>query len=171
MNCKNLIKNAYKYYDEKTELYENIKDATYVENIFDSDLKESKIKFYINKKLILEANYEMMGTYYSKDNLFIWAWANINNKKNMTYISKDILKYGLDIILDDSSDNTDEFNLNSFLKTLLINSRININNQVELDIITYISFYLSKKDWITSIQNTKNSNNYIFVFLYNVKTY
>ena len=49
MNCKNLIKNAYKYYDEKTELYENIKDATYVENIFDSDLKESKIKFYINK--------------------------------------------------------------------------------------------------------------------------
>ena len=171
MNCKNLIKNAYKYYDEKTELYENIKDATYVENIFDSDLKESKIKFYINKKLILEANYETLGTYYSEDNLFIWAWANINNKKNMTYISKDILKYGLDIILDDSSDNTDEFNLNSFLKTLLINSRININNQVELDIITYISFYLSKKDWITSIRNTKNSNNYIFVFLYNVKTY
>jgi len=171
MNCKNLIKNAYKYYDEKTELYENIKDATYVENIFDSDLKESKIKFYINKKLILEANYETLGTYYSEDNLFIWAWANINNKKNMTYISKNILKYGLDIILDNSSDNKDEFNLNSFLKTLLINSRININNQVELDIITYISFYLSKKDWFTSIQDPKNPNNYNFVFLYNIKTY
>ena len=172
MNCKNLMKNAYRYYDEKYELYKNIKSATSVsEDKYESDLKEANIKFYVNKKIILEANYEIMGRYYSKDRIFIWEWANVDSDKNMTYISKSILKYGLDIVINNSSDNSNEMNLNSFLKMLLINSRIFINNDVELKILTYISLYLSKKDYFTVFTDPKNPESFIYMFLYNIKTY
>ena len=46
--------------------------------------------------------------------------------------------------------------------------RILIKNQIELDILTYISFYLSKKEYFTSI--TENDN-YKFIYLYNIKTF
>jgi len=85
----------------------------------------------------------------------------------MSYISKSILKYGLDITLNNPSE-TNEYNLNSFLKMLLINSRILITNQVELDILTYISFYLSKKDYFTSF---KDDNIFRFIYLYNIKMF
>jgi|SaaInlStandDraft_5_1057022.scaffolds.fasta_scaffold08482_5 hypothetical protein len=172
MNCKNLIKNAYKYYDEKMILYEKIHHMTGLsKDEHECDLEVASIKFYINKKIISEANYEIMGRYYKKDNIFIWAWADVDNVKNLTYISKQILNYGLDIVIDNSLDNKDEFNLNSFLKMLLINSRIVINNQVELDILTYISFYLSKKDWFITITDPKNSDQVLYLFLYNIKLY
>ena len=170
MNCKNLIKNAYKYYDEKMKLYENLHNMTGFSNDeYESDLKTASIKFYINKKIISEANYEIMGTYYKKDNLFIWAWADGDKHKNLTYISKKILNYGLDIVIDNSLDNKDEFNLNSFLKMLLINSRIVVTNPVELDILTYISFYLSKKDWFIALDDPENDGQILYIFLYNIK--
>tara|TARA_B100000902_G_scaffold327503_1_gene323100 strand:- start:7615 stop:8124 length:510 start_codon:yes stop_codon:yes gene_type:complete len=169
MNSKNLMKNAYKYYDEKYDKYNKILTSydKVTEETFESDLKESIIRFYKNDKVILEANYEGMGDYYSNENLFVWTWAIVNSNKNMSYISKSILKYGLDITLNNPSE-TNEYNLNSFLKMLLINSRILITNQVELDILTYISFYLSKKDYFTSF---KDDNIFRFIYLYNIKMF
>ena len=169
MNSKNLMKNAYKYYDEKFDKYNKILNSydNVIEETFESDLKESIIRFYKNDKLILEANYEGMGNYYYKENLFVWSWGIIDSNKNMSYISKSILKYGLDITLNSTSENS-EYNLNSFLKMLLINSRILVTNQVELDILTYISFYLSKKDYFMAF---KEADNYKFIYLYNIKIF
>ena len=169
MNSKNLMKNAYKYYDEKYDKYNKILQSydKVIEETFESDLKESIIRFYKNDKVILEANYEGMADYYPNENLFVWTWAIVNSNKNMSYISKSILKYGLDITLNNTSENS-EYNLNSFLKMLLINSRILVTNQVELDILTYISFYLSKKDYFMAF---KEADNYKFIYLYNVKLF
>ena len=72
MNSKLLIQNAYKYYDEKTDEYED-----FISKIFkikkkntNSDLKNPIIIFYDKDgKVICESNYEFVGTYKKKSKL------------------------------------------------------------------------------------------------------
>ena len=130
MNYENLIKNAYKYYDEKSELYDHIIKGTvrYEEDTSDNDLTKRVIRFYDDKNNTkLEANYEYMGFKTdegpTRKGLWIWGWAKEESSKNMTYISKNILKYGLDIVLNESVLNNKvehKENSNKFLKSLLI---------------------------------------------------
>ena len=183
MNYENLIKNAYKYYDEKSELYDHIIKGTvrYEEDTSDNDLTKRVIRFYDDKNNTkLEANYEYMGFKTdltegpTRKGLWIWGWAKEESSKNMTYISKNILKYGLDIVLNESVLNNKvehKENSNKFLKSLLINSKIIYENEIELDILTYLSFYLSKKDWFIAAPPAGGGGGTDYIYLYNIKIY
>jgi len=148
MDNTNLIKKAYKYYDEQHLKYENIvnKINTWQISNTELDLQKPIINFFDkDKKLIFKSNWEFMGTYYEEQKLWVWAWADPNTKKNETYLVTKLLKYGCDINVKENKE--------KFLKMILTNSRFKIENQVSLDVIGYLGLYLSKKDWIITIKD------------------
>lgn len=158
MDNRNLIKKAYKYYDEQNLKYENLvtKINTWQMSNTELDLQKPRISFFDkNKKLLFKSNWEFMGTYYEEQKLWVWAWADPNTKKNETYLVTKLLKYGCDINVNDSKE--------KFLKMILTNSRFKIENQVSLDVIGYLALYLSKKDWILY---TKDNNKLKFFLIF-----
>lgn len=158
MDNRNLIKKAYKYYDEQHLKYENLvtKINTWQMSNTELDLQKPRISFFDkNKKLLFKSNWEFMGTYYEEQKLWVWAWADPNTKKNETYLVTKLLKYGCDINVNDSKE--------KFLKMILTNSRFKIENQVSLDVIGYLALYLSKKDWILY---TKDNNKLKFFLIF-----
>ena len=173
MNCQNLIKNAYEYYDSKYELYDKVikKSVRYELTNYETDLAKNIIRLYDkDNNVILEAKYESIGFLYPNDNLWLWAWAAPSDNKNKTYISKDILRYGLDISLSDpNKNNNEDYNFNNFLKTLLTNSRLLITNQEELRILIYISLYLSKKDYCITLDDNKLQ--ILCIYLFEIKLF
>lgn len=138
IESKNLIKNSLNYYDKNMEKYNKfLSKIRYVNFVFyTEDTKKSIIIFYDkDKKEIFKSRYEVLGAYNNTSKTWIWGWSIPNASKNLTFISKKILNYGLDI------DDNDE---NLFLKTELITSRFRITNEIQLEIHIAISSYISK---------------------------
>jgi hypothetical protein len=73
--------------------------------------------------------------------------------KNNKALSKKILLYGLDSLNDDS-DNM--FHL--YIKSLLVNTKIILMNQIDLDLLLSLVLYISKYDNIVYF-NQGNENN------------
>ena len=121
-----------------------------------------------NNKLVCTAQFEKMGYYNTKLNLWVWAWAfNAlaglpSPEKNELYLSKKLLNYGLDIELSNNSKKND-FNL---LKEILTNSRILISNNISLNLLVYISLYITKKDYsiIYKVKNHQYLREYLYLF-------
>ena len=138
----NLIKSSIEYYDLKEKeiniinkidmwkfLNENKSDLDF--NIIYSNEKKKKYNYEILCKI--DHNYKML----------IWSWALPNIEKNKTFISRNLLKYGLDL--------NDESLIE--LKNILINSKIRYQNLNSRRILFIIFLFLSKKDWIVVIDN------------------
>jgi hypothetical protein len=152
MNNNYIIKNAYSYFDSKAE--KNVK-----ENNFDkinkwneisqgSDIIRPIIQFNDkNDKLLFKAEYEIIGTEYpnlKKNNvLWVWGWAHPQLNKNQTLLSRELLKYGLDI------PKSDDY-MDMFLKSILTNSRMKLHT-VEKELVIALSLYLTKKEGIIKI--------------------
>jgi|MDTC01.1.fsa_nt_gb hypothetical protein len=137
----NLIKSSIEYYDLKESdfrsikydiLYENKSDLNYNNIIIDS-ISNNKKKF----------NYEILCKIDKNNKMIIWSWALPNIEKNKTFISRNLLKYGLDL----NDDSLIE------LKNILINSKIRYQNVNSMNILFYIFFFLTKKDWIFALDN------------------
>jgi len=172
----NIVTNSLEHYDKNIEKYDKlISKIKYYELIQnDSDLEHSKIKFYDrNKKLLFETRYEIIGLYSNVSSTWIWAWSVPFFKKNSTFISKNILKYGLDI---PSSPE------NKFLKSELITSRFRISDKVQLDLHVSIASYISKKPMVYKLiykperigeegtfevfDEPTDDNNYVIMYLF-----
>lgn len=124
-----LIINSLNEYDETILKYEN-----YITNEVNFNHKTYEIKLINN----LEYNFELLGLFDNSNNIWIWGWAiYIDNK--ITGIVKDLLIYGLKI--EPELNSRVEF---SFIKSLLVNSRILIENDIELNINLAIIFRLIK---------------------------
>jgi hypothetical protein len=119
-------------------------------NYFDIQNDENKIysnKYYqinddrlINKETneIIRIEREVLGVFYHDTQVFIWSWVIPNLSINETKVARELLNYGLK--LDPKSNTLDHY----YLKTLLVNSRIHIKNDIELNLIQAISSYLLK---------------------------
>lgn len=151
----NLIKNAYKYYDKMNTEFNFFKDnLEYIdaEETKRSDLSLPEIYIYINKKKF-KCNYTILGTYQKNNNkyYFKWGWSH-NELKNKIYLTRELLKYGLDMAENESDQ----------LKKLLINSIIELSNDKAVEIITVLSLYLTK------CQTFSVNDSTIYLF-YNIK--
>ena len=140
----NVITDALEYYDTFQEKYRDLYiNVNYISlDISDKDLEHNTIIFY-NKDLkeLFRSKYERIGTLDLKSQIWTWAWARSDLKKNETTIIRKILFYGTEL---DPSMN--------YLKTELITSRFKVTHKSQLDIFCGISAYLSKK---TKIFNYK----------------
>jgi hypothetical protein len=137
MKDKNILSDALEYYDNNLERYNKfMSQVKFIKKIkSNNDLEHNVIIFYDkDKKVLLKSRYEIFGIYMNRINTWAWAWSIPFFKKNMTYISRKILNYGVELDPD-----------NGFLKTELINSRYRITSPIQLDIHSAVASYLSKQ--------------------------
>lgn len=131
------IKDAIEQYDiYENKLIDFLKKIEYLKIINYPNLTP-KIQFFDGeKKLLLESSFENIGIYKQKNNIWKWGWSmnTINNNQNS--ISRNILLYSFKL----RSDINKEF----LLKSILLESTIEIKNKLQLDILLAISSYLSK---------------------------
>lgn len=141
-----LVIRSLDYYDNNREKFNKfISKVRYlqIQRTSKGDIDRKKLIFYDrDKEKIGISRIEQVGTYYHDPKLWVWSWANPSNEKNVTYLSRKILSYGLDITTDVKDIN------NIFLKAELITSRFKINDKIQLDIHIAISSYITKIPFI-----------------------
>uniref|UniRef100_A0A6C0E9W9 Uncharacterized protein n=1 Tax=viral metagenome TaxID=1070528 RepID=A0A6C0E9W9_9ZZZZ len=132
-----IITNALEYYDSNNEKYQKIfKNAKYFKYVdSNSDIDHDKlILLDENKKEIFQSRIEIIGMYVANTNIWTWGWAITRFTKNLTFLVKKLINYGIE--LDPSA---------AMLKDELINSRFKISHPIQLDIHCAIASYLTKK--------------------------
>ena len=137
----NLIKSSIEYYDLKESDFRSIKYDILQENKSDLNYNNIIIDSISNNKK--KFNYEILCKIDKNNKMIIWSWALPNIEKNKTFISRNLLKYGLDL----NDDSLIE------LKNILINSKIRYQNVNSMNILFYIFLFLTKKDWIFALDN------------------
>lgn len=162
-----IITDALEYYDKFQEKYrDEYININYISlEISDKDLEHNVIIFYDSDlKEIFRSRYERIGILDLKSQIWTWAWARPDLRKNETNIIRKILFYGTEL---DPSMN--------YLKTELITSRFKITNKIQLDIFCAISCYLSKKPKIFSYKIYGNpriiDNKYVDILNPDIKEY
>jgi len=168
-NLNSLIPLSLDYFDKNNhQLKDFIKKIDRNERIQNNkDMEKNKIIFFDkNNKVLLESEYEVIGTFYKKHNLWVWSWAIPSLKKNEVMISRKLLNYALDI--DISRDENKQF---KYIKSELITSRSRITNKLQLDIYLALVSYLSKKKFVykvrTFLNNEKNNYYDYYIFIIN----
>jgi len=132
-NVSDFIKKSLNYFDEQNNKYKK-----YLPKNTELLLKEKKIIDFKTKKLITNIDFQVLGVYHNKTNVFIWGWVLPYLNINETKISRELLDYGLK--LEPHTNNIDHY----YIKSLLINSRIYIENDIDLELIQSMSAYLLK---------------------------
>ena len=135
MDFKDLIKTSLKFYDEQNEKYKKY----IVDTLINFDKSQNIIKI-VDKddNILLESKYEILGIYDNQTNIWLWAWLLTFLNANETIISRKLLDYGLK--LEPLTNNNDHY----YIKSQLLNSRITIEDMIELDIHLALSSYLIK---------------------------
>jgi hypothetical protein len=136
-NNMSIITDAIDYYDKFQEKYrDNYLNINYISlELTDKDLEHNIIIFYDSElKELFRSRFERIGMLDLKSQIWTWAWARPDLKKNETNIIRKILFYGTEL---DPTTN--------YLKTELITSRFKVTNKTQLDIYCAISAYLSKR--------------------------
>jgi hypothetical protein len=143
-NYKTFITDSLSEYDKNMkEQHKLLKNAEYFQFTNSNDNTENdKITFYDDNNIkILEANYEVIGTYNALYALWTWAWGNPAFDKKWTRIITKILNYGFSL----------DPKKNYHLKLELVNSRFIISDQIQIDIHLAIASALSKIKYIYNL--------------------
>jgi len=174
------IKKALEYYD--------IKKNNFVKLVGERNIKKIKKASYLNEITFGEVkfDYEIIGIF--DENTQVWSWAYSAPfvpsflKKESEFIHNYGLKQNIFPIQEQKNDNAfklqnDLFNedgnleqisvLAFYLKTIFVNSRILINNDLELDIILGLVSYLLK-DRIRFIYPDSNDGIITYYLLKNI---
>jgi len=137
INNMAIITDALDYYDKFQEKYrDDYLHINYISlELTDKDLEHNIIIFYDSElKELFRSRFERIGMLDLKSQIWTWAWARPDLKKNETTIIRKILFYG-----------TELDPITNYLKTELITSRFKVTNKIQLDIYCAISAYLSKR--------------------------
>ena len=145
---KSSLNNYYKSISLFKNIHSEIKSVEFIDN--SSDISRNKI--IINK---IEYAYSVLGRFDSSTNFWEWGWS-FETSKNKTYDTRLILQFGLDLEIDNISQ--------KIFKDILINSKIKIENFINLDIVLALSlFLLTTKNYkfIYKIKESNTINKYI----------
>ncbi len=96
------------------------------------------IIFTLENDTKVEKDFELLGYFDEENKIWIWGWAIGSVNHELTKTCRDILSYGLS--LEPGSNSNEHF----FIKSLLINSRILIQEDTQLEINLAIFSYLAK---------------------------
>jgi hypothetical protein len=135
MDFSDLIKKSLEYYDSQ-----NDKNKKYIENtkiIFSGEDNQISL-IDKDENILLDCNYEILGLFDNQTNVWLWAWLLPFLNSNDTIISRKLLDYALK--LEPQSNSYDHY----YIKSQLLNSRITIEDSIELDIHLALSSYLIK---------------------------
>lgn len=137
-----IIKNALEYYDSyQPKIQEILNKIEYIKIIDGGNINDEYIFYDSNNKPFFKSRIEQLGMFVPQDNSWKWAWAIPFAKYQNTLISRKILEYAF--TLNSSTD------LN--LKSTLINSKLIISNQYQIDIYIALASMLSKKPFVLKL--------------------
>lgn len=139
-----MIKNALIFYDENNEKNnEFLKKIKYIKMI-NNETKNDILSLYDkNYKMILQSPWEILAIYLPNQHIWKWGWSIPSFPQKYTFISRKILEYAFNLETDK------EF----FLRSKLINSKIDIVNNLQIDINIAIASYISKQSFILKYSN------------------
>lgn len=137
-----IIKSSLEYFDNYQPDIQNILNKiNYIKIIDRNNVNDEYVFYDSNDKKIFSSKIETLSIYIPQTKTWKWSWSIPFAKYKNTLISREILNYA--------------FTLNSendlFLKSTLVNSKIIIKNEYQLDIYLAISALLSKKPFILRI--------------------
>lgn len=132
INSDFIIK-AFNHYDKQ-----NTKYAYHSEELVTKPLTNDEDNTRIVNKSYLKSYAQVLGIFHEPTNVFIWAWALPHSKIEDTTIVNELLRYGLTITPE--SNNPDHY----LIKSLLVNSRIYVDIDFNLDLLLAISSYILK---------------------------
>ena len=159
-NIKEFFNKALKYYDnQQLEYYTYINNSDY--NIIETNNTITILPIN-NIKSIITYNYEILGILDNQTHVWIWSWLVPDFDENIVKLTKELLFYGLKL---EPRSNTD---IHSYLKIQFLNSRILIENDIELDTHLSIISYLMKDKILFILPillNKKNKNNQTIYYL------
>lgn len=138
-----VLKNALEYYDDATiKNYDKIRKFKF----YKIDQYESKIYFYDkNKDEIFTSKYELIGKFLCDTKVWVWGWSMAEATSKQIDVARRVLNYALD--LEQS---------HYILKSELITSRHQISTNIQLDILTALTLYLSKKPFLYKLNFVGN---------------
>lgn len=129
------IKKSLHYYDNQN--LENIE----ILNTPDANIKfgfdDNTITFILDDKK-KTFDFEILGYFDNQSKIWIWSWLLTNLNSEQTMISRELLNYGLK--LEPTSNSVEHF----FIKSLLVNSRISIEEDIQLETNLGIFSYIIK---------------------------
>lgn len=162
MDNNYIIKNAYATFDKKMDNMKSMINEikSWKEISKGSDISRPLMEFYDkNENILFKGEYEILSILYpyDKDLLSVWAWAHPQIDKNKTLLSRELLKYGLDIT------NKEDYT-SMFIKSLLTNSRLKLSN-TEIELLKAISLYITKKEAIINLSITFDKIDYDYLVL------
>ncbi len=129
------VKKAIEHYDNQKMKYRNFIN---VQDVHINEISNT-ISFYIDNPNKPHINdFEVLGYFDNQSHVWIWGWLLNGLDVKQTKISRELLNYGLKI---EPVDNSLE---HFFIKSLLINSRISISEDIQLDVNLAIYSYLSR---------------------------
>ncbi len=138
------IKSALEYYDSnQPSVNEIINKTAYLKKQDNQNITDEIFFYDKNKKLIYKSAYELIAVYMPSMSTWKWAWSLPTAKKKSTFFSRKILEYAFNL------DEEKEF----LLRSTLINSKIKIDNNLQLDIYLSLTAKLSKKPFILKTFN------------------
>jgi len=134
-----IIKNSLEYWDSfQPKIQKILNNIEYFKIINGVNVNDEFIFYDSNDKPFFKSRIEQLGMFVPQDNSWKWSWSVPFAKYQNTLISRKILEYAL--TLDSSTD--------IHLKSILINSKLIITNQYQIDIYMALSSMLSKKPFI-----------------------
>lgn len=145
MDVNNLIKKSLEYYDKQQTKHKHY----WYESDIITESNENKVILVDSKNennIKLKSTYEVLGIFDNQTKVWIWAWLLPYLTYNETIISRKLLDYGLK--LEPDSNTNDHF----YIKSQLLNSRILIEDDIELDIHLALVSYLVKELYLFVIK-------------------
>ena len=158
------IKKAIQHFDNQN--LANLKILHVPDSNVKFSLNDNTISFILDDKE-KTFDFEMLGYFDNQANIWIWAWLLTNLNSEQTKMSRELLNYGLK--LEPTSNSIEHF----FIKSLLVNSRISIEEDIQLEtnlaIFSYIiknkiHFIYPRKRYLEN----SNTDNYV-TFYYLIK--
>lgn len=150
-----LIENSLEYYFSKKFRYQKIFEVIEIVNKIENKDKipnyikvndivrqsdEIKIKFVTLNE---EYDAEILGIYSNKSKVFSWGWVLPSYRYGKTNLVKKLFDYAYEKDISEKFLNQSE--LNFFLKVLFSNSRTEVENNQQMELILAISQYLLKE--------------------------
>jgi hypothetical protein len=174
MNEENIVSLSLQYYDKQKArhalFYTNDHKVSYISS--KSDLDFPRFEISSRDKVVLKGFYNIMGCYFKDEKKWVWGWGINYTQKNDSYLSRKILLYGLDLVIDTSAvlkDNSrDPYNrlmLDLMVKNDLTSKEIPIDHPTQLEQYLALGLYLTKGDMVYREDGSEKFGKNVVVYL------
>ncbi|ADO67328.1 hypothetical protein crov295 [Cafeteria roenbergensis virus] len=149
-------------YDEAIYNYSYLINYPFKEYLIDTSstpVSDGRIHFKDNKDnedFYLDAFF--LGAYHNNDKIWIWNWCHPLPSKNLQ-LGNILVNYALNF--DEQKLKRDDF---MFIRSTLVNSRIQINDDVNLDILKGLIMHITKVKVIIPIEFSINNKKIIYYY-------